>query len=49
MEKKKPKRLLIDIEETTHAEVKAQAAKRRITIKLWVTRAIQEALKLEYR
>lgn len=49
MKKKAPKRLLLDIDPIVHAEIKAQAAKRNTTIRKWVTAAIVEALKLEYR
>lgn len=48
MEKKTtPKRILIDITESLHNEVKARAAYRNISMRTWITRAITEAIKNE--
>ena len=41
------KRLLLDITEDQHREIKMRAVKRNITIKKWVMRAIAEAIAKE--
>lgn len=50
IEEKKPKalrRLLVDVPEDLHKEIKIRATVRNISIKTWVTRAIAEAIKQE--
>lgn len=41
------KRLLIEIPLELHKSIKTKAAQRNITIRLWITRLILEALKRE--
>lgn len=45
--KQTPKRLLIDIPIDLHKEIKVRAAVKNITLKVWVLRAIFEAIKTE--
>jgi predicted HicB family RNase H-like nuclease len=42
-----PKRLTLDIDENMHAEVKSRAARRNIPLRLWVYRALLEAINKE--
>lgn len=46
-ERKSPKRLVIDIDEEVHQQIKLRSAIRNITIRKWVSRALSEALKKE--
>jgi hypothetical protein len=43
----KKKRILIDVTEDMHTKVKKHAVERNITMRIWVTRALQEALRRE--
>lgn len=45
--RKNPKRLIIDISEEMHAEIKARAARRCISMKVWVERAIIKRIQEE--
>ena len=45
--RKSPKRLLINIDEKSHTLFKLSAAKRNITLRQWVYRALVEALRKE--
>lgn len=45
--RKSPKRLIIDIDEKFHQQIKYQALKRNITLRRWIYRVISEALKKE--
>lgn len=46
-QRKGPKRLIVDINEEEHAEIKSRAAKRHIPMRVWVHRALIEAIKKE--
>lgn len=45
--KKKLKRLVIEISEEMHQEIKFQALKRNISMRTWVTRVLYDAIKRE--
>jgi predicted HicB family RNase H-like nuclease len=43
----KTKRIVLDVSPEDHAKVKIQAIKRNISMRTWVLRAINQALKQE--
>lgn len=45
--KEKPKRIVLEVPEDLHTQVKVRAAKRNIPIRTWVIRAIVAAIKEE--
>lgn len=49
MEDKKIQKLIIDLSPEQHSEVKVRAARRNISMKTWVMRAIQVAMLEEDR
>lgn len=42
-----PKRLVVDVPDNFHMEVKERAARRNISIKTWIVRALQEKIQKE--
>jgi predicted HicB family RNase H-like nuclease len=47
--KKQRKQMIFDINPELHMQVKIMAARRNVSLSLWVTRAIYEQLKKETR
>jgi len=47
MEEKNLKKLILEVESDTHKEIKVRAAERNISMRLWVLRAIAEAIRKE--
>lgn len=47
MNLRKTKRLLLEVTPELHGEVKIRAARRNISIKKWIERAIMDAIKNE--
>lgn len=45
--RKSPKRLLIDIPDQLHEEIKKRAATRNITMRKWVIRAVMRVIEEE--
>ena len=45
--KEKPKRIVLDVPQDLHTQVKIRAATRNIPIRTWVVRAIIAAIKAE--
>jgi len=48
MNRKSPKRLIIDIDELLHTEIKKICAEKRMKIKGWVLEALIAKLKIEH-
>lgn len=44
---KEPKRFVIEVTDKLHAEVKQRAKEKNITLRVWVLRAIMQAIKQE--
>lgn len=42
-----PKRLVVDVPDNFHKEVKERATRRNISIKTWIVRALQEKMQEE--
>lgn len=47
--KEKPKRLILDIPEEFHAEIKSRAALRGQTIRAWILQAIMQQIRNEQK
>jgi predicted HicB family RNase H-like nuclease len=47
--KKQRKQMIFDINPELHMQIKIMAARRNVSLSLWVTRAIHEQLKKETR
>ncbi len=45
--RKSPKRILVDVSEKDHTEIKMRAAFKNISIRAWILRAIALAIKEE--
>ncbi len=47
VKRKSPKRLILNLPEWTHHEVKKKALDRNVTMRTWVLRAIMDAIRKE--
>ena len=47
MQEKNKKRLLLDVDEKLHTEIKTRASFRNMSIKKWIMQAIAERIKWE--